>query len=63
MAEYKPPKHRIFNGKQYTLSAGTRHGSPTKKHAMSVVEMNKKYGYKHYRLVKKGNDYYAYMAK
>lgn len=61
MTGYIPPKHRVFDGKKFTLTAGTRHGSPTKRHAMSVVAMNKKHGYKHYRLVKKGKDYYAYM--
>ena len=62
MADYKPPRTRMFNGKKFTLSAGTRHGQGrTKKIAMENVEYNKKHGYKQYRLVKKGNVYYAYL--
>ena len=61
MAKYNPPKYRKFNGKKFTLTAGTKNGSPTRDHAMSVVENNKKHGYKHYRIVKVGKDYYAYV--
>jgi len=63
MAEYAPPKKRTFDGKEYSLTAGTRQGSPTKNHAMSVVNMNRQYGYNHYRIVKVGKDFYAYVRK
>jgi len=63
MSDYKPPKHRIFNGKKFTLTAGTRQGRPTKKGALEVVKMNKKYGYKYHRIIKIGKDYYAYVRK
>ena len=58
MADYKASKHRIFNDKMFTLTAGTRQGRPTKKGALEVVKMNKKYGYKFHRIVKVGMDYY-----
>ncbi len=57
------PKTKIFNGKKFGLTAGTRYGRPTRNGALEVAKMNAKYGYKYYRIVKYGKDYYAYVSK
>lgn len=53
-------RKRKFNGKEFTLTAASRHGVMDLDHAISIVEMNKKYGAKNYRIVKSGKYYYVY---
>lgn len=60
MSDCKMPKHRIINGKKYTLTAGTQHGTD-KSHAKHVGENFKSNGHiKSYRVLKCGRSYFTY---
>jgi hypothetical protein len=55
------PKYKTFGGKQYGLTAGTRHGSP-KDHAHADAEWVRSLGF-NVRTVKIGKEYYNYGRK
>jgi len=55
------PKYKTIGGQQYSLTAGTRHGSP-KDHARSDAEWVRSAGF-NVRTVKIGKEYYNYARK
>lgn len=55
------PKYKTIDGKQYGLTAGTRHGAP-KDHAKADAEWVRSLGFS-VRTVRIGKEYYNYGRK